>query len=73
MRRSFLTDAEVKRLEKYIEQNVSQEAVAVGWGVSASTLSRAMHKHHVPSPMLRNKLIEAGIILIKGVRHAVAA
>lgn len=56
-----LTDAEAKRLE----QAGKQQDLAHEFGVAASTLSRALNRHNGPSPLLRDKLIEKGIIKAK--------
>lgn len=58
----LLNTAEIRRLERYIVRHGGQEKVAVGWGTCASTLSRAIHRHHGPSPMLRAHLEAHGII-----------
>ena len=57
-----LSAAEIARLQKFIATNGGQEKVGVSWGVNSSTLSRIIHRHHAPSPMLAQKLAEIGVV-----------
>ncbi len=57
-----LTPAEAKRLEQYIDKNDGQVKVGGLLSVTVTTLSRTVNRHTAPSPMLREKLVEAGVI-----------
>lgn len=63
-----LTDAEANRLEQYIGENGGQSVVGADLGVAKETLSRNLNRRTAPSPMLRDKLIEKGIIKVGAVR-----
>ncbi len=62
MNRPKLSTTEIDRLQKHIEAKGGQEKVGVSWGVNSSTLSRIINRHHAPSPMLTQKLVEEGIV-----------
>ena len=62
MKHPKLTDAEAARLKKYLAAHGGQEPVAVAWRVSSTTLSRTLNRNTAPSPLLRKKLEEIGII-----------
>jgi len=57
-----LTPAEAKRLEQYIDNRGGQIKASILFGVAPATLSRNINRHTAPSPMLRDKLIGAGVI-----------
>lgn len=57
-----LTDAEVKRLWKYIDTNGGQKKAGDKLGVSVGTLSRSVNKRTAPTPLLRNALVGVGVI-----------
>ena len=57
-----LVPAEAKRLEQYIEKSGGQPKASLFFGVAISTLSRTVNRHTAPSPLLREKLVEIGIV-----------
>ncbi|MBS3927824.1 MAG: hypothetical protein KGZ65_04450 [Sphingomonadales bacterium] len=62
MNRPKLLPPEIGRLQKYIDAHGGQEKVGVSWGVNSSTLSRILNRHHAPSPLLKQKLVEVGVV-----------
>lgn len=65
MNRHKLKQSEIDRLQKHIAKNGGQQKVGEAWGVNASTLSRILHGHHAPSPLLAQKLVAEKIVLVK--------
>lgn len=61
-RNAVLTPAEATRLEQFISNCGGQIKASILFGVALSTLSRNINRHTAPSPMLRDKLIGAGIV-----------
>lgn len=57
-----LTKDEAQRLKDYMEKHSGQVAVSVDFKVTPGTLSRTANRRTAPSPMLRDKLVEHGII-----------
>ena len=57
-----LTPAEVKRLEQFINKNGGQIRAGMLFGVTDATLSRNIHGHTAPSPMLYKLYQKAGIV-----------
>lgn len=62
MNRPKLSPSDIQRLKKFIDANGGQEQVGVSWGVNSSTLSRIINRHHAPSPLLKQKLVEVGVV-----------
>lgn len=72
MKKKLLTPAEAKALEDFVEKNGGQiEASRLLGNIAPATLSRTSNRHTAPSPLLRQKLVENGII--KGEKTAVKA
>ena len=57
-----LTINEAKLLEKFIDKKGGQVPACLLFNVAPSTLSRNVNRHTAPSPMLRDKLVECGIV-----------
>lgn len=57
-----LTPAEAKSLEKFVDAQGGQVKASLMFGVAPATLSRTANRHTAPSPLLRDKLLENGII-----------
>lgn len=57
-----LTPAEAQRLEQFVEKNGGQFEAVKFFGCTIGTLSRTTNRRTGPSPMLRDKLVENGII-----------
>lgn len=57
-----LTPAEAKRFEQYVENHGGQIRAAGLLGITPATISRNVNRHTHPSPMLRDKLVQAGVI-----------
>lgn len=57
-----LDPPEAKRLEKFVTEAGGQVKASILFGISPTTLSRTANRHTAPSPMLRDKLIDVGII-----------
>lgn len=57
-----LTPAEARRLEQHVEKCGGQIKAAGLLGVTPATISRNANRHTAPSPMLRDKLVEVGVI-----------
>ncbi len=61
-----LTVEEAAALKRFCQDNGGQEVVAVSWGFSSSRITRAINRDCAPQPKFRLKLIEAGIVKVKG-------
>lgn len=57
-----LTPAEATRLEEYVAANGGAVKCQDILGVAPATISRNINLHTAPSPLLREKLVEKGII-----------
>ena len=62
MKRQTLTPAEAKRLEQFVNRSGGQVKASLLFGVAPATLSRNVNRRTSPSPMLRQKLVEVGIV-----------
>lgn len=57
-----LTPAEAKRLEQFVDRSGGQVKASVIFGCTPTTLSRSANRRTGPSPLLRDKLVEKGIV-----------
>lgn len=57
-----LTPAEAQRLEQFVDKNGGQLEARKLFGCTPATLSRTANRHTAPSPLLRDKFVEHGIV-----------
>lgn len=57
-----LTPAEAERFEQFVHKNGGQIKASAFFGIAPATISRNINRHTGPSPLLRNKLVENGIV-----------
>lgn len=62
MKKIKLTPAESRRLEQFVDKVGGQNKASLILHVSTGTLSRSANRRTAPSNMLRDKLVEQGIV-----------